>query len=44
MVRLYQHYLTYRSAGLARGDALRYAWIVVVEGASPIPVRAPRRS
>ncbi len=43
MVRFYQHYRTYRSVGIARADALRFAWMVVGAGASPIQVRAPRR-
>jgi hypothetical protein len=43
MVRLYQHYLTYRGVGFARSDAFRYAWIVAVNGATPIPLKAPRR-
>jgi hypothetical protein len=44
MVRFYQHYLTYRSVGIARADALRFAWMVAVSGATPVPVRAPRRT
>ena len=43
MVRLYQHYLTYRGVGIGRADAFRYAWMVVVEGATPIPARPSRR-
>jgi hypothetical protein len=43
MVRLYQRYLDYRRVGFKRTAAFRFAWLVVMAGADPIPVRAARR-
>ena len=43
MGRFYQHYTTYRRVGFARADALRFAWIVAISGATPLPLRVDRR-
>ncbi len=43
MGRFYQHYLTYRSVGFARADAFRFAWLVTLSGARPVPIRIASR-
>ena len=43
MARLCQHYLDYRRVGFNRLDAMRFAWLVVVGGAEPIPLRLTAR-
>ncbi len=44
MLRLYRHYRSYRTAGLSRADAFRFAWIVATLGVSPAPLRGTHRA
>jgi hypothetical protein len=39
MSHLYQRYLAYRRVGFNRLDAFRFAWLVEMAGAKPLPLR-----
>lgn len=43
MLRLQRYYLEYRRVGLSRFDAFRFAWLVAMSGARPIPVKVVAR-
>ncbi len=43
MTRLHQRYLEYRRVGFSRINAFRFAWLVGVTGAKPLPLRVPDR-
>ena len=38
MARLHQRYLEYRRVGFGRIDALRFAWLVAINGAAPLRI------
>lgn len=43
MLRFCQHYLSYRSVGIDRAAAVRFAWIATVSGVALVPLRSVRR-
>ena len=43
MPQLLQRYREYRRVGFRRIDAFRFAWLVVMSGAKPVPLRPVAR-